>query len=403
MKKILIIETEYEGHYLTGYIKYILRSFKNQNTKIILLISAEATNKARGALKILKKEKVKFSVEKIHFSKAKNYSTLELLVNQIKLYFDIKKKFIKMNSFIKFDHVFLTSLQKFDKTLWLFGSPFGCTPFSGIFLGSKFHLKNYKISFKSRFNFLSKNIFQKILNIQTLKNIITNDHLLHDFANLQKFNNAKKIEFLHDPKEFNFNFSKRKSRKKLCLPKKAILILVYGALIDSKGIAELLSIFSNKKIDDNIKVVLAGKQLGIIKNYIANNKNVDKLKSKKKLFFFNKWIDELTEALLFSAVDIVWIGYKNYSSPSGVLYQAVQKSLPVIISNDSYIGNLNKKIKVGCAVNIYDSLSIISGINFVIDNNNKHNLIANMKTFSKISKSENWVSRFKKIHANLFS
>ena len=226
---------------------------------------------------------------------------------------------------------------------------------------------------------------------------------MHDFAKLQKFNNAKKIAFLHDPKEFNFNFSKRKSRKKLCLPKKAILILVYGALIDSKGIAELLSIFSNKKIDDNIKVVLAGKQLGIIKNYIANNKNIDKLKSKKKLFFFNKWIDELTEALLFSAVDIVWIGYKNYSSPSGVLYQAVQKSLPVIISNDSYIGNLNKKIKVGCAVNIYDSLSIISGINFVIDNNNKQNLIANMKIFSKISKSKNWVSRFKKIHANLFS
>ena len=28
MKKILIVETEYEGHYLTGYIKYILRSLE---------------------------------------------------------------------------------------------------------------------------------------------------------------------------------------------------------------------------------------------------------------------------------------------------------------------------------------------------------------------------------------
>jgi hypothetical protein len=57
MKKILIIEPEYEGHYLTGYIKYILRSFKNQKVKITLLTSADAKIKAKGALKILKKEK----------------------------------------------------------------------------------------------------------------------------------------------------------------------------------------------------------------------------------------------------------------------------------------------------------------------------------------------------------
>ena len=65
MKKILIIETEYEGHYLTGYIKYILRSFKNQKVSITLLTSVEAKKKASGAIKILKAEKVKFNIETI--------------------------------------------------------------------------------------------------------------------------------------------------------------------------------------------------------------------------------------------------------------------------------------------------------------------------------------------------
>ena len=58
MKNILIIESEYEGHYLTGYIKYILRSFKNQKVSITLLTSIDAKKKASGAIKILKAEKV---------------------------------------------------------------------------------------------------------------------------------------------------------------------------------------------------------------------------------------------------------------------------------------------------------------------------------------------------------
>lgn len=47
MKRILIIETEYEGHYLTGYIKYILRSFKDQKVKITLLTSIDAKKKQK--------------------------------------------------------------------------------------------------------------------------------------------------------------------------------------------------------------------------------------------------------------------------------------------------------------------------------------------------------------------
>ena len=56
MKKILIIETEYKGHHLPGYLVYVLRSFKNQNVAITLLTSPEAKNKAKEAIQILRKE-----------------------------------------------------------------------------------------------------------------------------------------------------------------------------------------------------------------------------------------------------------------------------------------------------------------------------------------------------------
>ena len=68
-KNILIIETEYEGHFLTGYIKYILRSFKNHNVEITLLISSDAEKKASGQLKILRDENVNFSIETLNIKK----------------------------------------------------------------------------------------------------------------------------------------------------------------------------------------------------------------------------------------------------------------------------------------------------------------------------------------------
>jgi len=401
MKKILIIETEYEGHYLAGYIKYILRSFKNQKVSITLLTSVEAKKKASGAIKILKAEKVKFNIETIQNLKITNYSSAQLIINQIRLYFAIKEKFRKINSFVKFHHVIVTSIQKFDKSLVFFGSPFQNVSFTGIYLGAKFHLTKFRISYQSRFNYLEKIFFKKLLCIPTLQNIITNDYLLKKYLQSENWNNSDKLHFLHDPKEFNFSFGKSYSRKKLRIPKKGTVILVYGALIDSKGIIELLSIFKNK-LDKNIRVILAGKQVGKSQSLSVNDNFINQLKMKKKIFLFNNWINEKKEALLFSATDIVWIGYKNYSSPSGVFYQAIHKSIPMLISNDGLINKLNNKIKVGYAVNIYDSLDIIKGIKYLLDKKNRSKFKENILKFSTISESKNWVLSFKKIHPKLF-
>ncbi len=66
---------------------------------------------------------------------------------------------------------------------------------------------------------------------------------------------------MHDPKEFNFTFNKSYSRKKLGIPKNSIIILVYGALGETKGIIELLTIFKDRKLNKDIRIVLAGRAI----------------------------------------------------------------------------------------------------------------------------------------------
>ena len=87
MKKLLIIETEYVGHYLTGYIKYVLRALNKKNIQIYLLTSKDAVKHGKGALEILKKENVNFYIETIPSITVLKKNIFSLINYQIKQYF----------------------------------------------------------------------------------------------------------------------------------------------------------------------------------------------------------------------------------------------------------------------------------------------------------------------------
>lgn len=393
MKKLLIIETEHDGHYLTGYIKYILRSLKKKNIKVFMLLSDKTLKHGKGALKILKDEGVKYHIETIKLISVNKTDFLSLIINQLKLYFLIKKKFYQINEKFKFDHVILTSIQRIDKIISILGSPFGQTNFSAVFLGLKFHLKNFKIKSKSTNHFLSKLLFNRLLNIKTLSKIIVNDYLLKKFVDKKFIKNKEKVLFLHDPKEFNFKINNSAALKKLKIPKNKFVILIYGAIIDSKGVEELLDIY--RHYDNNVHCLIVGKQFGLVKNFLKENKFIKQLLHEKKISIFDGWQSEKKEAIFFNASNMIWIGYKNYTFPSGVLYQAVALNKPCIISNNGFINELNKKYKIGYATNINDYKSIINSIEKIKSPENLKILKRNIKKFFKISNPAIWTTKFR--------
>ena len=118
----------------------------------------------------------------------------------------------------------------------------------------------------------------------------------------------------------------------------------------------------NYKIRD-IHCLIVGKQLDSTKNFLNKNKFVKNLKNNKNISIYNDWQSEKNEAIFFSACDAIWIGYKNYSFPSGVLYQAVSLKKPSIISKEAgFINDLNNKFKIGVSCNINDPSDILNAI-----------------------------------------
>ena len=400
MKKLLIIETEYVGHYLTGYIKYILRAIKKKKIKIYLLLSEETLKYGKGALKILKDEKVSFDIKTLPSVKVHQKNFISLSIYQFKLYFLIKKHFRNLNTQEKFDHVILTSIQRIDKAISFLGSPFGLTKFSGIFLGLKFHLNKFKIKSSSTNHFLSRFLFFKLLKIKTLTKILTNDYLLKNYLKDEKWFNNKKVMFLHDPKEFNFIYSRANALKKLNINSNKFIILVYGAIMDSKGVQELLNIY--KHDSENIHCLIVGKQLDNAEKYLKNNPFVKNLKKNNMISIYDEWQNEEKESIFFSAADAIWVGYKNYSFPSGVMYQAACLNKPTILSKQAgFINDLNKKHRIGISCDVNEPLEILKAIKKIKNNKYKLILKKNISQFYQISKPSIWTKKFQNYILNI--
>ena len=106
--KILIVEPEIKGHFLSLYVRNVIKSLKNQ--QIYLLTSKKIRNSS--VLNLLKKDYPKLKIlttDELIYSKNKN--PLILFFFQFLNFLNIKKKINLFNINHKFDHIFFTNFD----------------------------------------------------------------------------------------------------------------------------------------------------------------------------------------------------------------------------------------------------------------------------------------------------
>jgi hypothetical protein len=381
--RIIIIEPEFDGHYIVTYVKFVIDKLLLHKIDIILITSLQAKN--HSSLKFLKKTYPRIKVKFLKYVRPKRHGSFFLLFYQIKLYFLIKKTFSEILDNKKIDKVFVNSMDHFDKALAILGDPFKGTPFVAIYNSPKFHFHFFNFTNSVRFKLFSKYLFERILKMNNLVKILVNDHLFIKYIKIISLKNINKIFFFFHPVKFYKNYSKKISYEKLELPKNSIPILVYGYLRMSKGIIELLNALSDPRVSTKLVVILAGIQVSELRK-ILQQEYYNNLVNKKKLFIFDYFHNEKDEAILFSAAKIVWVAYNRIPFASGVLIQAAVKRIPVIATYHGIIGDLTFKYNLGVRVNIDIKNSIIKALNNICYKkynskflNNKNILIKNSK------------------------
>ena len=279
--KILIVEPEINGHHFAMYVRFLVRGLVKNNIDFSILTTKKILK--HPVLNIIKKEKKKISFfffEDLVYPKKKNI--FSLIKFQISNFQKIKKGFNLIKK-INFDHIFLTTIDHIDKFIPFLGSPFGKNKFSSIILNPKSHFGYYNITTKSLKYIVYNYFIKKILKLNYLKNLYSNDPLFVEFVKKKYRNYQNKVNFFEEPVELKYLKKKNIAKKILNISPNNFVILVYGAIKSSKSIDDLITFISSKKINQKIKLLICGQQTPNVQNLLSRKLCIDLIKKKKSL------------------------------------------------------------------------------------------------------------------------
>jgi len=365
--KLLLVEPETQGHFLSLYARNVLKSLKNKKNDIYILTSRDI--KKTKIFKILKKEnkdlKILYCKNLVY---SKNNFLFNLIINQFKNYLNLKLAIKKYNRKIKFDSIFFTNLDHIDKALCFFRNPFYSIKFSGILVNPRIH-QFYKKKISVRY-IIYNYLINKLFSLKKLQKVLTNDILFYKFTSQKKYRN--KILFFNEPA----TKEKKQSPINNIIKENALNVLVYGAIRYSKSIEELIEITKLIKIKININVIFAGKQDDDVKN-ILEKKYLKKENLLENFKIINRFIEPEEEVYLFNKTQLVWCVYKNTPlGSSGVFHLSCNYKKPVITNNLGLVAWYNNKYKIGPILNFNTKSDLINSSEKIVElfkNKNKYN------------------------------
>jgi len=389
---ILLVEPEYQGHHVALHLNLLINEFYKRRWQInILTYKKSASSEAYRLIdkKILRKINF-FYIKQISFHNSKNI--FYLIYIQVIKYFNIIRSIKKILLKNDIDHIYFVTGDHIDKVLAILGNFSLRVKFSLMLIYSKVYL-NKNINYFSRLMLgVKKKLLFKLIDLSYLKNFFVLDLFLFKFIKKNKKNNFSKVVYTPDPGQLKFFFSQKFAKNYLKIKKNVFIILIYGAIKMSKGIRELIS--SLQYLNNNkIKLIIAGKQTDDVKFFLKLEANKQLINTGQVIIFdgFKNYKDE---AILFSASDIVWVGYDdNFSGSSGVLHQAGLANKPVITNRLGLLGYLNKKYKIGSVVNLSSVIDIKKKILYLYRNKKTRYMLGkNNNALSKMHSGKNFAT-----------
>lgn len=285
------------------------------------------------------------------------------------------------------DYVFLPYLDYCLYALGLLGSPFGSTQWGGICMRPSFHYETYGvIAPRPKLANAKRALFLKLLRSKTLKSVYTIDELLHRFVVERHTAWTHRLQFVPDPAELKGTHTYQTARDFVGIPNEAKVILVYGAIDNRKGLDVLVMTLTSNEILKDIHLLVVGQQSKDIQS-LMNSKMVRGLISDRRCHIINSFVDDATEQMVFAATNIVWLGYRNHFTMSGVLILGNLSKKIILGTNQGLIGWYLKEKKIGIALDINntnDIRAILSDSSFGNNDQPVYFTNSNYNYFNKI-------------------
>jgi glycosyltransferase involved in cell wall biosynthesis len=371
--RVLLVEPAAAGHHFALYVRHVVRGLYAAGCEVSLLTTKMASEHPSFTLirsECQERLRVFFLAERppIHAG-----TSLRLYLRQLSMWFELHRMFKSISNVVRPDIVYIPTMDWLVKAIECLGSPFGSTPFVGLYMSPTHHRDTMGVGPPSRQDTLYRWLFQRLLKTSGLRKLIVIDEVFYQFCQITYGALMTKVRYAPDFGEISTSLKRDECRNILDIPNEKTILLVYGALTRRKGIEHLLKIFSSDSVPSSLVVLLAGSPSKEILALIESSWVRGLLKDGRVITRLT-FHDDSAEALVFRASDLVWLGYSNgFYGSSGVLYQAVSAKLPVIAMQDGLIGYLVKKYSLGVTVNPEDTASINAGLENLLNSiSSKH-------------------------------
>ncbi|RDU95992.1 glycosyltransferase [Trinickia dinghuensis] len=241
----------------------------------------------------------------------------------------------------------------------LLGSPFDDTPWIGITMRATFHHRDVGVKAPDRplVNAIKARLFRRAVKARGLNALLSIDPTLPEWSThaLARSRSHATIAYLADPFPDARADDPAAARSRLNFGPGPHL-LVYGSMTDRKGIRELVTALEHMAHAPTL--VVAGEQDESMRAFLRSQAP----RLTPKPIVIDRFITDEVEFDLFSACDVVWLGYKGHYGMSGVLVQAYRFGKRVVATSEGLIGWFCAGGKLGPVLDDLSPKAIVCGI-----------------------------------------
>ena len=366
---VLIVEAALSGHH-SGYLGRIAAAYMEAgHTVTVTVLRRDASHPAIDRLKTQFGDA--FNVLPIDDTKydAALHSRLGEAGRELALRRLFGQAYRTVQQVKPVDYVFLPYLDYCLYALGLLGSPFGPTQWGGICMRPSFHYRYFGVIAPTpKLANIKRALFLRLLQSKTLKSVYTIDELLHRYVTERHSQRAHRLQYVPDPAELKGSHTYESARQALGIPDGAVVVLVYGAIDERKGLDVLVEAMSHPFAPKTLHLLVAGRQSAAIQPLMQSTQ-VSALTQEGRCHVINDFVEDAVEQMVFAASDIVWLGYKKHFVMSGVLVLSAMAGKPVIANKEGLIGWYVKRNNLGVCVESDNALQVIDAFHYI--NNSK--------------------------------
>ena len=359
--RILIVEPHADGHH-ASYLRWLVQAAVQYRWSVTIATTLEALAHTSLAGIADDFHDVQTYVMKDIPRPDRSLSRIGLIQREFAYWKAFKRAAAEVRDTTSVDAAILPYVDYCFHALAILGSPFRELPWSGISMRLTVSTAKPKFFLPVKWRFAIR-----LLSDSKLKKLFVINPSVQDLpSNWGSSALLSKLSYLPDPAELRATEERASARSTLGISDDQVAILVFGSMDERKGIDALVRSISSQDGLENYVVVLAGKQSDNVRDEVRAMPCVELL-SQKRLILINRFLSDDEQGLVFTAADVVWVGYRNHVHMSGVLVLAGRAGLPIVGSPVGEIGRIIAKYKLGIAARSDRPAEVKSALRALLD------------------------------------